>query len=108
MHKFLSLKTIEKFEPMMERRKVSEIARSDRGFLSVYKGSGGRRASLPTDWLAKREGFINRHMAQVVMNDEPLFDDHGNPTRRHLALIAWAYTPDVDGVRAAARKSTRS
>jgi hypothetical protein len=104
MHRFLSLRTIQKFEPMMERLRVSEVARSDRGFLSVYKRCGERSDRLPPDWLARREGFINRHMAQVVYNCERLFDDHGVPTRRHLALVAWAYSPDAAGLRAAARK----
>jgi len=104
MREFLSLRTIEKFMPMMEARHVSLVARSERGFLSAYEKAGGRPRGLTPEWWKKREGFIKRHMAQVVANDEPLYDERGRPTRRHLALIAWAFTPDADGVRALARR----
>jgi hypothetical protein len=91
-YRFLPLSTIERWEPEMERRHVSEVARSRRGFLTAYREAGGHSQALSPDWIAKREGFIARHMAQVIANDEPLFVK-GEPTRRHLALIAWAYSP---------------
>lgn len=58
---------------------------------------------LADKWVTKREGFIARHMTQMVNNDEPLYDKLGRPTRRHLALIAWAFSPDPSGLRRAAR-----
>jgi len=94
MHKFVRPKVIEKFIPMMERRGVSEIARSPRGFLTAYLNADGDPKKMHPDWLAKRDGFIARHMAQVIRNYEYLYDTSGSPTRRHLALIAWAYTPE--------------
>ena len=92
-HKFLSWSTIRKWVPLMEALGVSEAARSSRGFLAAYLNTSGRADRLTHDWISKREGFIARHMAQMIANDEPLFDEQGVPTRRHLALIAWAYSP---------------
>lgn len=80
----LSLKTIKKYEPEMKRLKVSEVARSPRGFLTAYKKVGSP-AKLSPKWKQKRLAFIARHNAQFKKN----------PTRsRKLALIAWAYNPD--------------
>jgi hypothetical protein len=90
--RYLSLLTINKYVPDMKRRGVSEVARSPRGFLTAYKKAGGQSSRLTEQWRAKRDAFIARHMAQVQANNEPLFKG-GEPTRRHLALIAWAYSP---------------
>ena len=94
MRKFVRPEVIEKFVPMMRRRGVSEISRSPIGFLTAYFNADGDPKKMHPEWLTKRDGFIARHMAQVIRNDEPLYDARGFPTRRHLALIAWAYTPD--------------
>lgn len=81
----LSLKTIAKYEPDMERLKVSLVARSPRGFLTAYKKVGGNINKLSGEWKAKRLAFIARHLPQY----------RKNPTyRRRLALIAWAYDPE--------------
>jgi hypothetical protein len=77
----------------MEAKGVSEVARSERGFLTAYRSTHGRPSDLQDYWIRRREGFIARHMAQVIGNDEKLFDERGKPTRRHLALVAWAYSP---------------
>lgn len=80
----LSLKTIKKYEPEMQRLKVSEVARSQRGFLTAYKKSGSE-SKLSDEWKRKRLAFIARHNAQYK----------NKPTnRRRLALIAWAYDPE--------------
>jgi hypothetical protein len=77
----------------MRRQGVSEVARSRRGFLTAYRAAGGRAAALSLAWQRKRAAFIARHEAQRRRRREPLFDAQGRPTRRHLALIAWAYSP---------------
>lgn len=80
----LSLKTIKKHEPEMERLGVSRVARSPRGFLTAYKRAGSPQ-KLSNGWKQKRLAFIARHNAQYKKK----------PTkRRKLALIAWAYNPD--------------
>ncbi len=95
-HKLLPFDEVIEWVPLMRKLGVSEVARSPRGFLTAYRKF---RNNLNPYWLAKREGFIARHMAQMVANDESLYDRHGRPTRRHLALVAWAFSPDPRGLR---------
>lgn len=90
---YLPLSTVLRYESKAAARGVSEVARSSRGFLTAYKAAGGKAASLPENWRRKRDGFVARHKAQLEAHGEPLFDDSGRPTRRHLALIMWAYSP---------------
>lgn len=91
-HRVLPLSAIARYEALARRRKVSEVARGPGGFLPAYKRAGSA-AKLPDYWKIKREGFIARHMAQVEDRNEPLWDLDGRPSRRHLALIMWAYSP---------------
>lgn len=87
----MSTKSIEPYIPEMERLKVSEVARSRRGFLYnylQYKNDVWER-NVPNEnikWEDKRNAFIARHL--------PSYKE--NPTyRRWLALIAWAFKPPV-------------
>lgn len=96
MRPYLSLATIDRYAADMARRGVSDVARSRRGFLTAYRRAGGDPDRLSEYWQVRRDGFIARHMAQVRERGEPLFEDGGEPTRRHLALIAWAYSPFPD------------
>jgi len=94
----LSLAKIRKYEPQARARGVSEVARSRGGFLPAYRRAGGRlsdmsRAPDGTPWPKKRAAFLRRHLAQMIQNREPLFEESGRPTRRHLALIMWGYSP---------------
>lgn len=92
-HRFLPLSTIARYEPIARKRKVSEVARGPQGFLPAYKRAGSP-GELPDYWRGRREAFIARHMAQVERRNEILWEVDGRPSRRHLALIMWAYSPD--------------
>lgn len=83
-HRYMSLSSVKKVEPEMKRLKVSEVARSPRGFLTQYKRVGGKSSKLNDYWRNRREGFIARHLVQYNKNKTP---------RRKLALQAWAYNP---------------
>lgn len=101
--------------PLMEREGVSEVARSPRGFLARYlavRGRPDRLGAVPAEtpnaragqrWEERRADFVARHMAQARANREPLWRADGTPTRRHLGLIAWAYSPDPERLSLAAR-----
>jgi len=89
---YLSLRKVEKYVPLATLLGVSRVARSAGGFLPTYRRAGGKPARLSDHWLRRRDGFVKRHMAQLRAHGEPLFKD-GLPTRRHLALIMWAYSP---------------
>lgn len=88
----LSLRQIDRWLPLMRQWGVSEVARSQRGFLAAYRRAGGDIGRMSEAWQRKRLAFLERHLAQVKQRGEPLWRD-GLPTRRHLALVAWAYSP---------------
>lgn len=100
LYPFLTLDIVQDCYELAAERNVSEVARSERGFFTRYEEASGNPGRLPPEWLIKRQGFIRRHMAQVKFNDEDLWEDTPEtfplperPTRRHLALIMWAYSP---------------
>jgi len=92
-YRVLSLHDTTRWEIEARALGVSLVARSQSGFLPAFKRAGGDLSRMTPQWRAKRDAFISRHMAQVEARGEPLFDAHGEPTRRHLALIMWAYSP---------------
>jgi hypothetical protein len=95
---YLPLETIERYAPAMRREKVSELARGRRGFLPAYRRAKGDPERLPKRWRRRRRGFIAQSMKEARSRGEALYDDRGEPTRRHLALIAWAYSPSPGGL----------
>jgi len=115
----LPLSVIRPFLALAAEWGVSEVARGERvpalrgdmpinwprGFIPCYLRAGGRIKNLPLWWQQERERFVARHMAQVRQRREPLWRADGLPTRRHLALICWAYSPAPERVAALARAS---
>jgi hypothetical protein len=89
---YLPLWLVEEYVAEARRLGVSQVARGARGFLQAYRRAGGDPNKLSDAWADKRDAFVARHMAQVKKNGESLMSD-GAPTRRHLALIMWAYSP---------------
>lgn len=118
-HAALALTEIDAFEPLAERWGVSKVARGKerpelrgdmprdwpRSFMLVYRRAGGRIQAMPTWWQEERERFIARHMAQVRKRKEALWMSDGLPTRRHMALIFWAYSPEPDRLRRLLRRA---
>lgn len=92
MPAYLSEATVNRWRPLAAKLGVSSVARSSKGFLSAYRRAGGDPNRLSDYWANRRDNFVKRHMAQVKKRGEPLWED-GVPTRRHLALIMWAYSP---------------
>jgi hypothetical protein len=109
---WLSLALVKKAEPHIAARGVSKVARGQQsssvtgeGFLQAYKATKGsvaamreRSATENQTWAERRQGFISRHMGQAQANGESLWDGD-EPSKRHLGLIAWAYSPHPDRVR---------
>lgn len=89
---YLPLDLCEAYVPLARELGVSEVARSRSGFMGQYRRAGGDPNRLSDWWAQRRDNFVARHMAQVKTRKEPLWRD-GVPTRRHLALIMWAYSP---------------
>ena len=86
-------------EPYAAKEGVSAVARSPRGFVAAYKLASGDWTAMGRDafsgelWETRRANFIARHMKQAKRGGEKFWTPSGFPTRRHLALIMWAYTP---------------
>ena len=103
----LSLAEVLAAEPAAAARGVSKVARSPRGFVRAYEEAGGLLGSMGLEstthqpWAERRAGFIRRHRAQG--RDEGWWESSARgerPTRRHLALMQWAYTPTPKKTRA--------
>lgn len=87
----MPIEEVESIIPTLEQNGVSEVARSQRGFIRAYahfrtpmrmaiEVVPGERVT----WAQKRELFIRRTLAAYKKN--PSF-------RRALSLMAWAYMP---------------
>ena len=90
MYKWMSVEQILKYLPEIEKENVSEIARSERGFLYNYLkiGSADKMKNVVNSrgntWDKERNLFITRTLA--AYNKKPT-------RRRFLSLIAWAFFP---------------
>jgi|694.fasta_scaffold30910_2 hypothetical protein len=89
-YEVMPLSEVLKYVDDAERLGVSEVARSERGFLTAYKKAGNYR-NLSDTWKLKRNGFIARHLTKAKMENENIKDYRNN--RRALALIMWAFKP---------------
>lgn len=120
-HGWLSLATVEALVPEAARRGVSKVARGEtrsgqtrEGFVQAYRATGGsssamarRQATSNTSWAERRQGFISRHVAQ----GGPWWETVGGverPTRRHLGLVMWAYSPTPAKLKAYASKAKKN
>ena len=84
---FLDVDIVKAFVPMAREIGVSEAARSKRGFVAAYTAAG-KHEVLGEDWKARRSQVLERHAS-----DAGNLWHGGVPTRQHLMLIMWAYSP---------------
>ena len=107
----MTLDDANRAEPAAAERAVSEVARgivpstvTDHGFMEVYRMVDGDPEEMhhvmATDnstWAERRYQFVARHLAQGKEKKRKTGENpwwqHGEPTRRHLGLMMWAYTP---------------
>jgi hypothetical protein len=107
---WVSLKDVLRAVPAMEKLGVSEVARgvkdssrTKEGFIEAYKATKGSIPKMQSrltgqgdqTWAKRRDEFIARHVGQMRSRDtyKTGWKPNGEPTRRHLGLIAWAYSP---------------
>lgn len=111
-HPYMTLAAANFFLPYAKERGVSKVARGEskssvtkEGFMQAYARVKGdpkklvdRMATSRQSWAERRDNFVARHMAQMTLHGEKLWETSGKykgwPTRRHLGLIMWAMTPD--------------
>lgn len=113
-YKFLPLSVIKKYEKIAEEYGVSQVARgikpsskSDNGFLQVYKKvkNPHKLQYIPIkkdepngqDYYSFRNTFIKSRLGQMKALKTPLFYKEGKykglPTKQHIVLIMYAYSP---------------
>jgi Cu-Zn family superoxide dismutase len=112
---WLSLEAVLRSVPAMAKYKVSEVARgikdskeTKEGFVEAYIATKGdpekmsKRLTGRNDhetWYDRRIQFNTRHYGQVKKNNEKLWQQNGDPSRRHLGLIAWGWSPSSEHKR---------
>ena len=90
-YSYLKPETIRLYLNDMKKRGVSKVARSN-GFTRLYlQGMNPRtkKATINQTWEQKRHNYIKRRLSQPYK----LFDSPGIPSRYHLSLISWGYSP---------------
>jgi hypothetical protein len=111
---FLPLSIIKKYEKIAEEYGVSEVARgikpskkTDEGFLKVYKRVKNpyklqyiltkENNFIGQDYCSFRNTFIKSRLGQIKAAKTPLFYSSGKykglPTKQHIILIMYAYSP---------------
>jgi len=113
--KWLPLDDVVRSIPVMDKYNVSRVARglddseqTKEGFIEAYIAVKGDKNKMMTritgrmrkgqeveTWADRRNQFVARHLKQMRQGDTYSngWLPSGEPTRRHLALIAWAYSP---------------
>lgn len=106
--KYLDLKVIKKYEKYADYYNIARICRgldkstkTKEGFLVVYKRLKDHNklkniyATKNTTWDKYRTNYVNAKLAQMKKNKIALYDDKGIPTKMHIILIMWGYSPDI-------------
>lgn len=89
----LPLRTVLRWEGYAAARRVSEVARSSRGFVRALEAAGSVRALSPA-WQRERENFLARHLPQILGSEgDRWLASSGLPTDHALAVLMWAYWP---------------
>ena len=94
--KWMTLDEALAHEEEAKKLRVSEVARSNRGFMRAYERAGGNPNIMArilvsginriSYWDKRRNEFIARHMAQYTKPG-------GKTRRRWLSLAMWGYKP---------------
>ena len=112
--KWLELNDVLRSIPAMEKYGVSKVARgitpstqTDEGWVQAYIATGGNPVAMAQrltgrndheSWMDRRKQFLARHLKKAKKDNEPLWRN-GEPTRRHLALVAWGYSPTISRLK---------
>ena len=107
-YKWMTLNDVLRSIPAMDKQNVSEVARGKKkskqtkeGWVQAFIATNGspkkmgERLTGRSDWETwkdRRQQFLARHLKQIKTSGEKIWKD-GEPSRRHLALVAWGYTP---------------
>jgi hypothetical protein len=104
--KLLNRKIVIAYLPLMEKFGVSKVARglqkstaTKQGFTEVFLSGKSLfgQATKNESWTQRRKNYLKRHLKGGKRT--PLYNLDGSPSRYHLSLIAWAYSPDPKGLK---------
>ena len=95
-YKWMSLEDTLSHEDEAKKLGVSEVARSNRGFMRAYERARGDPSVMSKTlvpginrtsfWDKRRDEFVARVMAQYMKPE-------GKTRRRWLSLVMWGYKP---------------
>lgn len=109
-HAYVPLANVAAWEPVAAIRNVASVAREPGGFLDAYRRAGGNPNRLPPGWRRLRERSIETRLAAMRKGATPLYEPDGawagGPTKAHLGLLLWAYSPDREGLIGQPRTET--
>lgn len=99
IYPFLSRQTVTRLLPLIDEKRVSLVSRgiakgaTPKGFLQAfYDDELDEMATTRTTYRERRQGFIKRHNRPTAR----LWEPDGTPSRLHLALVSWAFSPEPD------------
>ena len=92
-HAFLPLRFVERWVKAAKEENIAEARKGNASFLAAYRRAKGRPERLTENWHEARERFLKKEIAAIKLSGEHLFDRKGRPTRRHLSMILWAFSP---------------
>jgi hypothetical protein len=97
---FLDLELSERFAPVARLLNLSMArpTRRTRSFLAAYRAADGDPSRLPKRWHHLRRRVLTRLMNAAKREGDPMWR-YGVPTRRHVALICWGYSPTPTRLR---------
>lgn len=104
--KLLDRKIVIAYLPMIDKFGVSRVARglqkstaTNKGFTQVFLSnkSLSSRATKNETWDERRINYLKRHLKAGKRT--PLYNLDGSPSRYHLSLIAWAFSPNPRGLK---------
>lgn len=96
-YEYIDYNIIKKFIPLVKKRNLkNEI---DFSFLKNYKKYKvdylENQKINNTNWRSLRNNFIKN----ILNNTETFYDSNNLPTKEHLKLIMWGYTPNLDKLK---------
>lgn len=100
-YSFLPVATVLALVPLAREVGVSKDPRLRGGFVTAYIAAGSHE-TLGEYWKARRTKAIGRFLAE----DEGPMWQGGVPTRRHLTLVMWGYSPTPERLEAFVRSTS--
>lgn len=101
---YLPLETIKVFLPLQEKNKIEDEEAEN--FLDAYQTAGGDYKHLRTvtseddgkTWDIVRNKKLQEYL-ENISEDTEMFDKNNLPTKEHLELILWGFSPHASKIK---------